>query len=88
MATTEDRVSRLEAGYEHVATKEDLATLRAEFKADIGELRAEFKADIGDLRAEMGKMEARLVKWIVAWTLGAIVAVATIVIAMLRFLGS
>ena len=67
----------MEAGYEHVATK-----------ADIGELRAEFKADIGELRAEMGKMEARLVKWIVAWTLGAIVAVATIVIAMLRFLGS
>ena len=62
----EDRVGRLEAGYEHVATK----------------------ADIGELRAEMGKMEARLVKWIVAWTLGAIVAVATIVIAMLRFLGS
>jgi hypothetical protein len=36
----------------------------------------------------MATLEARLVKWIVSCTLGAIVAVATIVTAMLRFLGS
>lgn len=49
MATAEqtsslgERVSRIEGGYEHLATKADLAQLKAELKADIarqdGEIR-------------------------------------------------
>ncbi len=40
MTTLEDRLSRLEAMYEHLATKADLAELKAELKGDIGELHA------------------------------------------------
>ncbi len=35
----EDRVSRLEGAYEHLATKADLADLRAELKEDMGKLQ-------------------------------------------------
>ena len=33
MASLEERLSRLEGGYEHLATKADLAELRAEMQA-------------------------------------------------------
>ena len=33
MASNEERLSRLEGGYEHLATKADLAELRAELQA-------------------------------------------------------
>jgi len=42
-----------EATVEGVATKLDIAELRADLKQDIADLRAELKQDIGDLRAEL-----------------------------------
>ena len=39
MATTEERLSRIEGGYEHLATKADIA----EVKTEIAETKAEFK---------------------------------------------
>ena len=47
----EERVSRLEGGYEHVATKADVAEFRAATQADVAEFRAATQADIGDLKA-------------------------------------
>ena len=34
--SNEERIARLEAGYEHLATKADLENLRADVKTDIG----------------------------------------------------
>ena len=48
-----ERVSRLEGAYEHLATKEDIAELRGEFKEDIAELRGELKADIAELKGSL-----------------------------------
>ncbi len=31
----EERIARMEAGYEHLATKADLADMRAHFKSDL-----------------------------------------------------
>ncbi len=67
----EERMARLEAVYEHLATKSDIAELRGEMKADNaalrGEmqagnaaLRGEFKADIAELRNEMKADNAAL----------------------------
>ena len=47
----EDRISRLEGAYEHLATKADVAELRADLKhiatkADLANLRAEMKEDV------------------------------------------
>src|SRR5258708_2967337 len=63
-----------EATVESVATKLDIAGLRAELKQDIAELRTELKQDIADLRTElkqeiagvrveMAALESRMLRW-------------------------
>ena len=53
--------SAAEADLEHLATKSDLAAVRAELKADIAALGAELKADIAALKAEFeGNLESGL----------------------------
>ena len=37
MATIEQRVSHLEGGFEHLATKADVAELKAELKAEVAQ---------------------------------------------------
>ena len=39
--SNEERIVRLEAGYEHLATKADLENLRGDFKADIAAAQAD-----------------------------------------------
>ncbi len=78
MATTEqatslgERVSRIEGGYEHLATKADLARvetemaqMRSELKTEIGDVRSELKTEIGDLRSEVAGVrgDIRGIKW-------------------------
>jgi hypothetical protein len=46
MATLEERFGRLEGAYEHLATKADLADLKADLKGDVGNLKAELKGDL------------------------------------------
>ena len=59
MVTLDDRVSRLEGKMDSLATKEDLATLRADMIEQLGKQRADTK-----------EMEARIIKW----TMGAVLA--------------
>ena len=40
-ASIEQRVSRIEGGYEHLTTKADLADLRTELKADMAATKVE-----------------------------------------------
>ncbi|MCY4435831.1 MAG: hypothetical protein OXE05_00680 [Chloroflexi bacterium] len=86
--TTEERLSRLEGVYEHLATKDDLATLRGELKADVAALRGELKADMADLKGELTSeiraMEVRLIKWMV----GGMAVWAAVLIGGMRLLGS
>ena len=69
-------VAAIKATLPHLATKAEVADLRAELKADIGDLRAELKAEIGGLKGYLGaqiervdgniaRMEASMIKWIV-----------------------
>ncbi len=39
--SNEERIARLEAGYEHLATKADLKNLRADFKSDLAASQAD-----------------------------------------------
>ena len=53
MATTEERLARIEGGYEHMATKADIAATKAdiaETKADIAVLNEKVDAIGGELR--------------------------------------
>ena len=52
MATVEERLSRLEGGYEHLATRADIADVRAEV--------ADVRAEIAVLRVEIAAVENRL----------------------------
>ena len=53
--STEERVSRLEGAYDHLATKADVRT-------EIAELRAE----VLKWRADLSAMESRLIRWLVS----------------------
>lgn len=54
-ATIEDRVSKLEGAYDHLATKADLAELKGELKADMAELKADMiKWMVGLMLASAG----------------------------------
>lgn len=41
MTTTEERLSRLEGAYEHLATRADIADLRAELQGDMATLKTD-----------------------------------------------
>ena len=79
--TPEERLSRLEGVYEHLATKADIARLEGQntqlegkIKAESTRLEGEIKAAIAELKTEMHKGLNRNLYI----TIGAVVAVATI----------
>jgi len=73
--STEERVSRIEGEQRHLATKADVAELRAGVLAQLAELRAE-------VLAELVASSNRRIKWMIAlWS------VAVIVIAIVYWLG-
>ena len=76
VTTAEERLSRLEGAYDHLATK-----------ADISGLRAELKSDIAGLRAEMLRLNAGLIKWGVGLMAGFLVIGLGAVTAIFRLLG-
>ena len=71
MASIEERVSRLEGGYSHLATRSDVADVRTE----IADLRGEVKAEIADLKGELKGMK---------WTFGTLIAAAAVGLAVLQ----
>ena len=87
MATAEqtsslgERVSRIEGGYEHLATKADLAQMRSELKAEIAGLDGKIAGLDGKVAGLDGKVEAlrseiRGIKWWIASAAAAVVALS------------
>ena len=63
MVTVEERLSRLEGGYEHVATKADVAELKAEIAAtrvEIAATRVEIAATRAENAAAIAQVDAKL----------------------------
>ena len=97
MATAEqtsslgERVSRIEGGYEHLATKADLAQMRAELKAEIAGLGGKIAGLDGKIAGLDGKVagldgkvealrsEIRGIRWWIASAAAAVVALSGIV---------
>ena len=80
MASIEERVSRLEGGAEHLATKADVA----EVKGEIASTKAEVKGDIAATKAELKGDIASLRSW-VAGGLAALGIVLVVLNVALRF---
>ena len=64
--TAEERLSRLEGVYDHLATKADVAELKAEFKAEI----ARVEGKISDLKAEISELKGSFRTLLIAVTSG------------------
>lgn len=77
VATIEERVSRLESSYEHIASSTDIADLRTEFKTDIAEVRT----DIAVLNTTM-------IKWFIGTVLVIVISVSAVVSAVVTAISS
>ena len=76
-----------------LATKADIAALRADTRADIADLRADTRADIAAVRADLDNLESRMqatlyrALWMQTGAIvGTIVATAGVVVAAVKFL--
>ena len=86
MTTTDDireRVSRLEGGYEHLATKADLAKLEAGVELRFAQMDARFEQMETWMDARFAQMENRLLLKFG----GLVIATVGVAVAVLRLLG-
>ena len=65
--------------------KEDIASVRSELKEDIASVRSELKEDIASVRSELKEDIANLKYDFLKWLVGSQVAVAGLIIAVLKF---
>ena len=68
--TVEARLARLEGVYDHLASKADLAALRADLKEDIARVESSLKDDIARLQAEMAELKGSVKILVVVMTSG------------------
>ena len=69
--STEERVSRLEGAYEHLATKEDVAKVRTE---------------VVGVRVDMATLENRLIRWMVGTVISGMIAISAVTALIIRLL--
>ena len=91
MTTPEERLSRLEGAYEHLATKADVQTLETRMTQQITASEARMTKQIADSEARMTKQiaetETRIVKWVVGVMIGGIVAGAAFATVIVNLVG-
>jgi hypothetical protein len=80
MTTSEERLSRLEGVYEHLATKADIADLRTEFQTGMERQRTEFLT-------EMERQKVDLIKWMISLIIGASALGVAVGTTMIKILG-
>ena len=56
---TDERVTRLEAMYEHVATKADLQATKADLQQEIGDVKIDLRQEIGEVKVDLAALERR-----------------------------
>ena len=81
MASTEERVSRIEGIIPHLATREDIADLRGDMYGETGGLRSEIAELRGEMRELHGEMRA------MRWTMGGIGVALAALTLILKYLG-
>ena len=91
MTTSEERLSRLEGVYEHLATKADIADLRTEFQTGMERQMAEFQTGMERQRTEflteMERQKVDLIKWRISLIVGASALGVAVGTTMIKILG-
>ena len=93
---TEERVTRLEAMYEHVATKADLQVFKADLQQEIGgvkidlqqeigDVKIDFHKEIGDVRVDLAALRGEVRS--LRWTMGLGFTALAILVALVGILG-
>ena len=73
MSSIEAQVSELKGAYRHLATK-----------ADVESLRADMNERFASVNERLGSLESRLLRWMVGMTLTFIIALASVVLAIIN----
>ena len=68
----------------NVATKADLAEVKAEVKADIAAVKAELKSDIAEVKADIAEVGARLYRHLWAMAAGIVGLTVSLTVALVR----
>ena len=81
MTTSEERLSRLEGVYDHLASKAEVTEVKAEV--------AGVKAEMAHLatKADLALQENRLIKWMIGTVVTGMAAAAAVAVAVDRLLG-
>ena len=89
MTTVEERLSRLEGVYEHLATKSDVFDLKADLLAEIARTETRLTSEIASvetrLTSEIASVETRLIRWTVGLVLGGMTAICALTIVIAKF---
>ena len=91
MTTSEERLSRLEGAYEHIATKADLQALETRMTQQIADSEARSAKQRADMETRLTKQiaeaETRIVKWVVGVMIGGVVAGAALIAVVVNIVG-
>ncbi|MXX39949.1 MAG: hypothetical protein F4Z85_18145 [Gemmatimonadetes bacterium] len=68
--TVEERLARLEGVYDHLASKADIAELRAILKGDIARVESDLKGDIARVQTDIAELKGSVKILLVAMTSG------------------
>lgn len=91
MTTPEERLSRLEGAYDHLATKADVQALETRMTQQIADSEARSTKQMADMETRLTKQiaesETRIVKWVVGVMIGGIVAGAAFATVIVNLVG-
>ena len=68
--TVEERLARLEGVYDHLASKADIAELRAILKDDVARIESDLKGDITRVQTDIAELKGSVKILLVAMTSG------------------
>ncbi|MCY4075610.1 MAG: hypothetical protein OXH04_09315 [Acidobacteria bacterium] len=80
---TEVRTEIAEVRTEIAEVRTEVASLGTRLSTQLAEARAEQRIQIAEVRTEIASLETRLIRW----TVGTVIATATLTVAILRLLG-
>ncbi len=86
MVSLDERVSGLEGKMGSLATKEDLAVLRADLTEQLSQHRADMIERMGQQWPESKELETRLIKWMVGSVLAGMTLAASLTVALQNLL--